>query len=210
MKNEKNILDWFNRKGSKEDLQASEGTSDAKFYEKVAHYSSQLETPKVDVKKALADFEKRKSQTKKQGKVVLFNFKNLYKYAAVLLVLLTTSYFLFFNNTESYNTQFAETKTFNLPDNSEVILNANSNIEFNKKNWEDSRELTLNGEAYFKVSKGKKFDVNTEVGTISVLGTQFNVKERANYFEVKCFEGIVKVDYDNTSKELTKECCLEL
>jgi ferric-dicitrate binding protein FerR (iron transport regulator) len=52
--------------------------------------------------------------------------------AAVLAVLLTSSYFLFFNNTQSYETGIAQTKTFRLPDNSEVLLNAQK-ITFNEK-----------------------------------------------------------------------------
>src|SRR5690606_14557990 len=60
------------------------------------------------------------------------------------------------------------------------------------------------GEAFFKVSKGQKFTVNTPAGTVQVLGTQFNVKERPNYFEVQCYEGLVAVTYNNETQELSK------
>ncbi|MCB4800365.1 FecR family protein, partial [Neotamlana laminarinivorans] len=95
------------------------------------------------------------------------------KVAAVLVVLLTSSYFLFFNNTKSFETQIAQTETFKLPDESEVILNAQSKLSFSKKEWETNRNLKLQGEAFFKVTKGEKFTVNTKAGSIQVLGTQF-------------------------------------
>jgi ferric-dicitrate binding protein FerR (iron transport regulator) len=50
--------------------------------------------------------------------------------------------------------------------------------------------LTLE-EAYFQVKKGQTFSVNTTDGVVKVLGTHFNVKQRKNYFEVNCFEGLV-------------------
>ncbi len=53
----------------------------------------------------------------------------------------------------------------------------------------------LVSEAYFKVEKGSQFDVVTWLGKVSVLGTQFNVKQRVNYFEVICYEGLVSVSY---------------
>ena len=63
--------------------------------------------------------------------------------------------------------------------------------------------MKLQGEAYFKVTKGKKFDVETKQGTISVLGTQFNVLERNGIFKVTCFEGKVSVDYKGQQFLLT-------
>ena len=204
MKQENDILKWLDRDVSDEELTRLKKTEDFKTLEKIAHYSTQIETPKVDVEKALADLKRKTNNTSKKGKVVQFNFNKLYKYAAAVVILLTTSYFLLFNNEANFNTQFAETKTFNLPDNSEVVLNANSEITYSKKDWENSRNLDLNGEAFFKVQKGKKFTVNTEIGKVTVLGTQFNVKERENYFEVKTYEGLVSVAYKDTLVKLPR------
>jgi len=204
MKDEKYILKWLNGEISEEELSLLKQDSNFKNLEKIAHYSSQIETPTIDVNKAFKEFELKKATTTKKGKVVSFNYKRFYQYAATIVVLLVSSYFLFFNGATNYNTQFAETKTFNLPDDSEVILNANSTISFNKKKWEDSRYLQLKGEAYFKVKKGKTFTVHTSIGKVTVLGTQFNVKERANYFEVKTFEGLVSVQYKDALVKLAK------
>ncbi|MBC7439984.1 MAG: FecR family protein, partial [Flavobacterium sp.] len=92
---------------------------------------------------------------------------------------------------------------FLLPDNSEVVLNAGSEIEYKKWNWKKNRNLELRGEAYFKVAKGEKFEVKTSLGKVAVLGTQFNVKARKNRFDITCFEGRVKVNYKDKEIILT-------
>jgi len=89
-----------------------------------------------------------------------------------------------------------------LPDQSIVELNALSSIDYNAKKWNENRELTLDGEAYFKVSKGNVFDVKTTIGLVKVVGTQFNVKQRYNYFEVVCFEGVVEVTSNSITRKL--------
>ncbi|AZJ34208.1 FecR family protein [Tenacibaculum singaporense] len=203
MKDEQYILKWLNGEISDEELSLLKQDKNFKNLEKIAHYSSHIETPKVDIEKAFKEFELKKATTKK-SKVVPLNYKNFYKYAAAVIVLLVSSYFLLFNNSVNFSTQYAETKTFNLPDESEVILNANSTVSFNKKDWKKSRDIQLKGEAFFKVKKGKSFTVNTSVGKVTVLGTQFNVKERKNYFEVKTYEGLVSINYNNSLIKLAK------
>ena len=49
----------------------------------------------------------------------------------------------------------------------------------------DHRSLTLSGEAYFDVQKGNKpFTISTNQGQVTVLGTSFNVRSRADGFEI--------------------------
>jgi ferric-dicitrate binding protein FerR (iron transport regulator) len=201
MKNEKEILKWLNNELSSKEIEDLKKSEDFETFEKIAHYTSQLETPKVDAHAALEAFKAR-NPSKKETKIRTLNFKTFYKVAAVLAILLTSSYFLFFNNTTSFETQIAQTKTFNLPDNSEVTLNSASKITFNEKKWKEKRDLTLKGEAYFKVQKGQTFTVNTSDGIVKVLGTHFNVKQRNNYFEVHCYEGLVSVTYKNETVKL--------
>jgi transmembrane sensor len=201
MKNEKEILNWLNRELSSQeitDLKQSEGFD---VLEKIAHYTSNLEAPKVDAQEALDQFKVR-NKSKKETKVRTLNIKTFYKVAAVLTVLLTSVYFLFYNTTSSFETQIAQTTSFHLPDDSEVLLNAASKITFNEKKWADERALTLEGEAYFQVKKGQTFSVKTTDGVVKVLGTHFNVKQRKNYFEVNCFEGLVSVTHNNETVKL--------
>ena len=116
--------------------------------------------------------------------------------AAAILAICFSVYYYTTTLDSKFDTQIANRENIELPDDSQVVLNSNSTLTFNERNWTDNREVKLSGEAFFKVAKGKKFDVITESGTVSVLGTEFNVKQRQNYFEVACFEGLVAVRMD--------------
>jgi transmembrane sensor len=150
------------------------------------------------------DFNAFKSDYNSQNKPVkkLNWVSSLLKIASVVVVALGLYFAFLFNSLTQVETLASEKITIELPDASQVTLNALTVIEYSKRNWEDHRILNLNGEAYFKVAKGKKFDVITTEGIITVVGTEFNVKQRENYFEVECFEGIVKVTSDTISRQL--------
>ena len=81
----------------------------------------------------------------------------------------------------------AETRTVCLPDGSTVTLNHYSSLSYPEKFKSDKREVKLNGEAYFEVSKNKKhpFIVQTETIDVQVLGTHFNVDAYQNNPDVK-------------------------
>jgi|26BtaG_2_1085354.scaffolds.fasta_scaffold01807_3 ferric-dicitrate binding protein FerR (iron transport regulator) len=202
MDKENDILKWFEGELSFQELQNKYPGEDFSTLEKVGFYSKQLQTPSLDVQKALDTFRARNLK-KEEPKVIPLTYKKFLRIVAVLVVLLSSSYFLFFNTTSSFSTAIAQTQILTLPDNSEVILNAKSNISYSKKEWKKTRILNLEGEAFFKVTKGNKFIVNTEEGKIEVLGTQFNVKQRHDYFEVQCFEGSVSVSTNTKNVILT-------
>lgn len=66
-----------------------------------------------------------------------------------------------------------------LPDGSQVWLNAGSNIDYNNSSFnKELREVSLNGEAYFDVTKNeaKPFIIHTKKMDIRVVGTAFNVR----------------------------------
>lgn len=198
MKNEKNILDWFD---FNQDPSLLNEVEDRDLFKKIAHYSSQITTPERDVEQGLADVLSR--STKKEIPVRSLEFTRLLRVAAVIVLMLLPAYFLFFNTTE-YETGLAQTELITLPDNSEVILNAESELSLKKRSYIKDRKLELDGEAFFKVATGKSFMVKTDQGTVEVLGTQFNVAERDAFFEIKCFEGKVKVTHNNNDYILTK------
>ena len=87
-----------------------------------------------------------------------------------------------------------EKKEVVLPEESAVTLNAESSITYRDKSFNQDRELYLEGEAFFKVQKGSTFTVHTDYGTVTVLGTSFNVIARDGRFEVTCYTGKVKVE----------------
>ena len=69
--------------------------------------------------------------------------------------------------------QKGEIKTITMPDKSVITLNADSRLSFVEGNWMNNRSVSLEGEAFFDVKKGTKFEVNSEVGKVTVLGYQF-------------------------------------
>ena len=107
-----------------------------------------------------------------------------------------------FNSAESFGTDYAQNEVITLPDHSIVNLNELSQIEYNASKWNEKRTLDLTGEAFFDVAKGKRFDVKTDQGIVSVLGTEFNVLSRDSIFKVTCYEGLVAVTYNNETLEL--------
>ncbi|GAA4948396.1 FecR family protein [Algibacter agarivorans] len=128
-------------------------------------------------------------------------FKPLMRVAAILAVCFSLYYYTTTLDTK-ITTEFAQKTTIELPDASSVHLNAKSLLAFNKKDWKKEREVELNGEAFFKVAKGSSFKVITKSGTVTVYGTQFNVKQRDNYFEVICYEGLVGVTHNSHETKL--------
>jgi len=150
------------------------------------------------------DFESFKARYQAQNvPVKKLNWIHPFLRIASVLVIAFGVYFTFFyNNLTQVQTLASEKVIIELPDASQVTLNALSNIEFSKRKWDDNRQLSLEGEAFFKVAKGKQFDVVTTDGIVSVVGTEFNVKQRENYFEVQCFEGVVKVTSDTIIRQL--------
>jgi transmembrane sensor len=195
------LAKWINDEMTEEELIEFQSESDYHLYQKIKLYSSELETPNFNEHELLT----KVLATKKESPKVISLQPNWFLRIAAVLVVSLGLLFTYYNFSTS--TQLAENgkqTTFSLPDNSEVVLNSGSEIEYKKWNWDNNRNLNLTGEAYFRVAKGKKFQVLTDLGKVSVLGTQFNVKARKNRFDVTCFEGRVKVDYKNQEVIITK------
>jgi transmembrane sensor len=139
-----------------------------------------------------------KSIEKRPGKIIHPNFAyRLTAIAASILLAVAGFWYFNHNNTVRVICKNAEMKTVFLPDSSKVFLNAASNISYNPHKWNIERNLELNGEACFEVRKGKPFTVKTVHGTITVLGTRFNVLSRGNDFKVFCITGKVAVRNEN-------------
>jgi ferric-dicitrate binding protein FerR (iron transport regulator) len=83
--------------------------------------------------------------------------------------------------------------TVELPDHSEVILNAESIIAWHPFWMKFDRGVKLEGEAYFHVKKGTGFKVISTNGETKVLGTTFNVYSREEDYRVSCFSGSVHI-----------------
>jgi transmembrane sensor len=115
--------------------------------------------------------------------------------AAVLLLAGAFTIFQLGQSKPAIDTTFGEVRSNQLPDGSTMILNANSTAELSD-GWdnENDREIWLEGEAFFKVTKTPKrsrFIVHAGNLDVIVTGTQFNVQHRDNKTTVLLTEGSV-------------------
>ncbi|WP_338877419.1 FecR domain-containing protein (plasmid) [Spirosoma sp. SC4-14] len=98
-----------------------------------------------------------------------------------------------------YRTAFGQLQQIQLPDGSQLTLNANSEVRI-PGNWSDraTREVWLKGEGFFHVVKRKglsqpQFIVHTSELAVEVLGTAFNVQSRHNQADVLLQTGSVRL-----------------
>ncbi len=198
MKKEDLIKKWLDNDLNANELKAFKKLEDYEALVKLSDSVKHFKADEFDSNKELSSvLQKIKAQ--KPGKNNWL--KPLLRLAAILVISVGVYYFTT-NTDTTVSTLVAEKAAFDLPDLSQVQLNTESSLTFNKKKWNKVREVELQGEAYFKVAKGSKFSVVTKDGTVTVLGTQFNVKQRENYFEVICYEGSVGVNYQERSVTL--------
>ena len=91
-----------------------------------------------------------------------------------------------------------------LPDGSNVWLNAGTTMQYPVSFMTDKREVILDGEAYFEVAHNEKspFVVHTSTLDVEVLGTKFNVEAYSarKIFETSLMEGRVKVKLPHDEK----------
>lgn len=108
----------------------------------------------------------------------------IFKVAAVLLIAFTVTIGIFYKQEQSaaasryFVTKRGERKQLTLPDGSQVFLNSESSLKYSREFGDTSREMTLTGEAFFKVAPdaAKPFVIHTAKSTTRVLGTEFDLK----------------------------------
>ncbi len=204
MKNQEYIEKWLADTLSEEEKSLFEQTDEYRNLQRMDNALKRFSPAQFD---AAASFEKIRSRRQKEGKVVSLHWPAILRVAAALIIGASVLFYfsdtLFRSSDKVYKTGIGETREVVLPDQSVVTLNAKSSIAFSKDNWQDERNVKLEGEAFFSVQKGEKFQVLTNSGTVTVLGTQFNVKDRNQFYEVICYEGKVQVDANSSPVQLT-------
>lgn len=86
-----------------------------------------------------------------------------------------------------------EHRKVRLPNGVDVALNAETTLAFSASTWEAHPEVELEGEAFFKTPKNKRFSILCEQGQIDVVYGTFNVYAREELLEVQCVQGRVQV-----------------
>lgn len=200
MNKEELIAKWLDHSLTKQEFEQFKKLPEYEQYVKLDTYASRFAAPAFDQDALYKSIQKARGKNNNLRPMI-------YKAVAAVIVLLVGTYVslqLFTATATVVTTDIAQQQSVTLPDLSEVILNANSQLSFHPERWEENRSVTLAGEAFFKVEKGQSFKVQTSQGSISVLGTQFNVKTRPEVFSVQTYEGLVGVSHPNYEGELAK------
>lgn len=190
---------WIAGEASPEEVAAFKKHPDYKKYEHIQEASNALSFIEFNEEEAFNELKIKLSKTTK--------IRPLYTWiASIAACAVVTIGFLFFSNqSKVYKSTIAQQTSVELPDGSKMVLNASAEAEVDIKNWNINRNVFLKGEAFFKVKKGSAFTVNTSLGSVQVLGTQFSVNTVSDQLIiVKCFEGKVKVISTTGEALLTK------
>jgi len=199
---EKEILikKWLDNELTADELKEFQQLEEYDSYMKLSDKAQLFKAPTYSSSEAYKKLHPVIEEKRTSTPIAIGSNKGLYKViaqmAAAFIIGFTLVTVVFSKDITTVDTMASEKTIVTLPDNSIAQLNSMSEISYSEKKWSKKRSVNLEGEAYFKVAKGSKFDVETSSGIVTVHGTQFNVKNRKNYFEVKCFEGLVSVTFD--------------
>ena len=100
-----------------------------------------------------------------------------------------------------------------LSDGTTLWINAGSHVRFPNAFDTESREIWLDGEAYFEVARDKNrpFIVHTSDLNVKVHGTKFNLKayDDEDIFEATLIEGLVSLETRNMLGNIENEVFLK-
>lgn len=103
-----------------------------------------------------------------------FHFFRAFAAAALLLIVFAAGYFLIPVN---HQAPLGDTMVVNLPDGSSADLNSGSELTYNRLFGRFNRDVSLNGEAYFRVQTNDlPFKVEANGSVTEVTGTEFNIR----------------------------------
>jgi ferric-dicitrate binding protein FerR (iron transport regulator) len=152
-------------------------------------------------KEGFSTFTRRMNEKKRQRRM-----RFLLQYAAISLLLIASTFFLTraltFPSTSAteMNTLYipaGQRAQLTLQDGTQVWLNAQSTLTYPARFNRKQREVSVIGEAYFKVAENRKkpFIVTTQQLTMEVLGTEFNVYSypQSGYTRTSLVEGSLMV-----------------
>jgi len=183
---------------SEEEIAKLKESGELEDLDKILKSADELQLPEYDLDGAYAKLKERNSKAK-QPTIIRRLIFPLSVAASLFLII---GAFLFFRNDAMIVMSDPITnEVYTFKDGTAISINRGSTIEYNEKNWIKTRAVELNGEAFFEVEKGIPFIVETEYGTVEVLGTSFNIRTHDELLDVNCFTGKVKV-VNNSGKEI--------
>lgn len=203
MDNERLLRKWLANKLTDSEKKEFERMDDYELNKRIVDSARCFKAPDFSSEESYKALRNKLDNRKNTKVVKLASIKTLLQIAAIFLIFFSAVQLYRYNRFTVVETETGQIATLKLPDSSSVSLNALSKITYSKSRWKNKRSVELEGEAFFEVAKGARFDVLGQDAIVSVLGTKFSVNNRENYFEVKCFEGLVNVNRNGENQELS-------
>lgn len=152
----------------------------------------------IDENAAWQRFQQRVIAEKPATKTIPLGRRINWMRVAAILVLMIGGVWMARYMVWGTNTQLMagnEVKVETLPDGTIVTLNKGAVLKYNSRMSGNTRNVTLEGEAFFDVTpdKNKPFIITADDAKIKVVGTSFNVKTTDEKTEVIVETGIVEV-----------------
>jgi ferric-dicitrate binding protein FerR (iron transport regulator) len=177
--NKKDLEDFLSGKGSEE----GKRIFDTWYHSVPEKDHPELEASEEKIQAELKNIKTRKVATLPTTRREFFSY---WKAAAIALVILSAGISLYIWKSASkdeqpltsYSVPRGKLLHLSLSDGSQVWLNAETQFRCPEKFGDDAREVYLEGEAFFEVTKdpSKPFRIHSGPLTTTVLGTSFNVK----------------------------------
>ncbi len=125
--------------------------------------------------------------------------------AASVVLVLVMGWWLFPDQENIYATNEIEKLDIQLPDNSKVTLNRNSQLKVLEGFDDEDRSVSLKGEAFFNIERDEQRPFIIHLGSqqVRVLGTSFSVDHKDNSTIVVVRTGKVQVSSKSDSLVLT-------
>jgi ferric-dicitrate binding protein FerR (iron transport regulator) len=127
----------------------------------------------------------------------------LLRVAAAVVPLGVGSFAFWYSQDQQVRTAYGEIKTVDLPDGTQVVLNGNSTLTYQRGWGHSTRQVWLRGECFFKVrhlnqdtaqvQPGERFIVHCRGLNVEVLGTTFNVNDRPGRVHVGLVTGKIRL-----------------
>ncbi len=141
------------------------------------------------------------------------NFRNLIRYAAVLVLFIAFSFLVYYMGTQSvkdeklhYTSVVADNGQISkivLPDSTVVWLNSGTTLTYNNNFSVDNRKLKLTGQAYLDVKRNIDLPLVVDCGEllVKVLGTRFDVSSYPDDANVNVILESGKVELRHTTRK---------
>lgn len=162
----------------------------------------------INVEQSLLKFKERVKQD--EAKVVAVNWRKYASAVAAFFIGAIVSggiLLMLANSGDKYTviTDAGEQVQVLLPDGSKVWVNSSSQLSYHTSMFSSKRNVSLTGEAFFKVAKDKSspFIVNAKNVETRVYGTEFDVRARAEdqLVTTTLYEGSVAVSFASSTQE---------